>query len=116
MFGKYKQNITNVELYNQKVLQEEANFKVEFNPYYNKSFFELIIYLRENTPGGKDISDLSLKELYNIILDCNMLKDNEGNKLSLHVEITNSWLVWDRTWKGMQTHGIPLDVKISSTL
>ena len=43
--GKYALNISNSELYRQKVLNEPANFKIELSPYYNYSFFDNIKYI-----------------------------------------------------------------------
>ena len=49
--GKYSRNVTNAELYRQKVLKEDANFKIEFSPFYNSSFFENILYMRLSLVG-----------------------------------------------------------------
>ena len=110
--GKYAINATNAELYRQKVLNEQENFKIEFSPYYNRTFFDIIKYIKKN--ADKQIHDLTLKELYNIILKKNVLHDSEGNKLPLHGERTMGWIDWEMTWRMLRTRGIP--PKVSSTM
>ena len=103
--GKFRKNLTNVELYNKKILLEEPNFHIEFSPFYNKSFCETLKYIKETST--KNIQVLSLKEIYNIILEQNVLKDNEGNKILLNVEQMNSWIDWGMAWRVLRMRGIP---------
>ena len=74
--------------------------------------FDNIKYIKKN--ADKQIHDLTLKELYNIILKKNVLHDSEGNKLPLHGERTMGWIDWEMTWRMLRTRGIP--PKVSSTM
>ena len=53
-----------------------------------------------------DIWKMSLKQLYNALLDHNILKGLDNSIIPLHVEIKLPWIDWSLTWKCLRHCGI----------
>ena len=101
---KFRSSILNTSLYKQKVLGEDGK-KATPGPYYTKDFFKQISSLRDNS-GVEDITTLSLKQIYLLRLNENVLNDCYNIKISLPVEISNIWVDWGQIWTRVRTKGI----------
>ena len=86
----FKKSFTNTELFLQKVLGEESNFHVEFSPSYNEKFLSLIRIIMKMATSN--IGELSLRHIYELILDHNLLKGLDNLPIPLYVAITLPWL------------------------
>ena len=81
-----------MELYMQRVMEEEPNFQVELNPIYNVKYFNLIKKIVKASPCL--ISEMSLRQIYDTLLDTNLLKGIDNSPIPLHVEVALPWIDW----------------------
>ena len=65
----------------------------------------MLAHLKEKS-GVDNICLLTLKEIYKIRLDANVLKDMHGIKISLHIEISICHLDWELTWCRVRSKGV----------
>ena len=91
----FKWSLTNRELYMQHVNGKEPLLKVTMNMIYNKKFFDIIKKIILFSPV--DIWKMSLKQIYNALLDINMLKGLDNSIIPLHVEVKLPWIDWKMT-------------------
>ena len=85
-------------------MEEEPNFCVELNPIYNVKFFDLLKKIMKASPCK--ISEISLRQIYEILLDINLLKGMDNLPISLHVEVLLPWLDWPQAWGCLWLKGI----------
>ena len=76
----FRHSDINVALLKQRGFGEDGQ-RVIPGPYYNKAFFNMIDHLKKQS-GAENICLLSLKEIYKIRLDANVLTDLNGIKMS----------------------------------
>ena len=74
-------------------------------PYYNDKLFKMLISLRDKS-GSEDICTLSLKQIYRLRLEENVIMDCHGIKISLLVELSMMWLDWETTWRRVRAKGV----------
>ena len=91
-------------LLNQKALGEVGQRAIA-GPYYNKNFFKMLASLKERS-GVENICLLSLKEIYKLRLEENVLNDIHGIKISLPVELSILHLDWVTTWRRVRAKGV----------
>ena len=77
-------------------------------PYYNQAFFKMIAHLKSQV-GEADICQLSLKEIYRIRLDANVLADANGEKIPLPIERVITHIDWNLAWRRIRAKGIDGD-------
>ena len=93
-----------MDLLRQRVLGEPGQSAIP-GPYYNEDFFKMLISLKEKC-GGEDICTLSLKMIYALRLEENVLMDCHNIKISLPVEISLGWLDWETAWRRVRSKGV----------
>ena len=100
----FKCSDLNMALLRQKVLGEVGQ-RATAGPYYNDNFFKMLVSLKEKS-GIEDICTLSLKQIYRLRLEENVLMDCHGIKISLPVELSILWLDWETTWRRVRAKGV----------
>ena len=100
----FRRSDLNVALLRQRVLGEAGQSAIP-GPYYNASFFKMLASLKEKC-GMEDICSLSLKQIYTLRLEENVLMDCNGIKISLPVELSLNWLDWETTWRRVRAKGV----------
>ena len=101
----FKWSVWNNLLYRQNVLGECFDRRVEAGPYYTKDFFIQLNNLKQKS-GVSDISTLSIKEIYRIRLNENVLHDCFDLQISLPIELSNTWLDFGTIWSRLRSKGV----------
>ena len=95
---------SNTELYNQYVLDLPPHFNVPSSLFHNVTLFNLIKSVKNSSPI--EIHKMSLKQIYTTLVDLNIRKDLNGQKIPIHVELKLPWVDWETTWECIRLKGL----------
>ena len=94
-------------------LKEERRVTTGYTPYYNESFFAMIRSIKNE--GNGDITLMSVKEIYDCLLERNVLNDLSTDYpmqrlCPLRIECVIPHIDWELTWWLAQLKGLQSDL------
>ena len=113
--SKYNLSLFHSWLYRFHVLGESELPNPGFTPYYDQKFFDIIKFVKENTPLNPIY--MSMKEWYRVLLETNMTKrevtrgDNMLELVPCKVELKNPEVQWPMVYRCIRLKGISPDSK-----
>jgi hypothetical protein len=94
---KYKGSVRHKILLQERIHGRPPDqFSIESSPWYNRQFWIMISQLQEK--WDRPITEVSIREIYKLRLDSNVLQDNEGNEYSIPIELSVPHINWVLTW------------------